>query len=442
MRSGTNALIYQEDLISCQEGEDEFARIVQLAKKLSNDELISKPRDNPVVFRSRALPSSPVKLRQKEKPLVRISPPALRSIPRVITDPSVLEDIPAVVPVSVPVARLPRFIALGQSSSAFVSPFPKGPAIRSSRAVTAIVGLLSIYCVAYTAWHERLPSRALDIPVNELVMGALYQLWPVHLSMMVHEAPALSTFITSAEEARAPSLDGEFLPTSLPIHPLESPLVESVVSSPAIHTPLPVISDRMSKRTAEKLPAKNSEAYLLSQADRLWRRGNKAQAISVLEDAYGLYPTSEVVIGRLGALYAQNADVVSLNHLLHRAEPLLAKATGVQLLKARSFLLEGSPKEALGILQSISTEPLLPEYGSLLATTYQALGQHSDALDVYWGLIQAEPRQGRWWVGVGVSLEATEATQHALLSYQKAIQYPLDVSLHQYAQSRITALSP
>jgi len=56
-------------------------------------------------------------------------------------------------------------------------------------------------------------------------------------------------------------------------------------------------------------------------------------------------------------------------------------------------------------------------------------------------LIRHDSQQARWWVGMGVSLEAGGEVDDAISSYQTALQNSeLDSALRQYSQNRMRFL--
>jgi MSHA biogenesis protein MshN len=81
------------------------------------------------------------------------------------------------------------------------------------------------------------------------------------------------------------------------------------------------------------------------------------------------------------------------------------------------------------------------EYHELLASAYQQGGNHPQAVATYRDLLRVDRDQGRWWAGLGISLEAQSMLADALTSFQAALQTTnLDAGLRQYVQSRVPNL--
>ena len=81
-----------------------------------------------------------------------------------------------------------------------------------------------------------------------------------------------------------------------------------------------------------------------------------------------------------------------------------------------------------------------PEYLALLAALYQRNSQHALAARTYQQAIQAQPRRGKLWLGLAISLEAEKDYNAARQAYERANANGLAPSLQQYAQQRLAAL--
>ncbi len=110
-------------------------------------------------------------------------------------------------------------------------------------------------------------------------------------------------------------------------------------------------------------------------------------------------------------------------------------------IKAR-LLTDNDPAQALALLREVPPAVTVdPEYHELLASLYQKGNLHQEAIGVYQELLRTNPDQGRWWAGLGISLEAQDKDSDALTSFQAALQdESLDANLRQYVQARINNL--
>ena len=113
----------------------------------------------------------------------------------------------------------------------------------------------------------------------------------------------------------------------------------------------------------------------------------------------------------------------------------------VQLL-ARIQVEHGQEAQALALMeQGAPSAQQDPAYLSFLATLYQRAGRHGDAAKVYAQAVGLRPREGRWWLGLAISLEAKQDYAAAINSYQRAIgSGVLNGKPLQYAHQRLSAL--
>ena len=69
------------------------------------------------------------------------------------------------------------------------------------------------------------------------------------------------------------------------------------------------------------------------------------------------------------------------------------------------------------------------------------MGRVADAAEVYKRAVMAAPDEGRWWLGLGVALEASDATQQAAAAFERAsLNRDLGAEARRYAASRAAAL--
>lgn len=110
-------------------------------------------------------------------------------------------------------------------------------------------------------------------------------------------------------------------------------------------------------------------------------------------------------------------------------------------LLARSYVDHGQEKRALDLLErSREAAGGDAEYFAFVATLYQRTGRHGDAVKAFNDAVKLRPQEGRWWLGLAISLEATEQWTSARDAYQRAAASGLDRQLLQYTQQRIAAL--
>ncbi len=111
-------------------------------------------------------------------------------------------------------------------------------------------------------------------------------------------------------------------------------------------------------------------------------------------------------------------------------------------LLARSYVDHGQDVEALNLLEkSRDAAGTDAEYFAFLATLYQRNHRHGEAIKSFNEATKLRPQEGRWWLGLAISLDATEQWKASSEAYQRAITSgSLDKQLLQYSQSRLAAV--
>lgn len=111
-------------------------------------------------------------------------------------------------------------------------------------------------------------------------------------------------------------------------------------------------------------------------------------------------------------------------------------------LLARSYVDHGQDLKALNLLEkSQEAAGANAEYFAFLATLYQRNSRHGEAVKSFTEAVKLRPQEGRWWLGLAISLEATEQWKASSEAYQRAITSgSLDKQLLQYSQQRLAAV--
>jgi MSHA biogenesis protein MshN len=98
---------------------------------------------------------------------------------------------------------------------------------------------------------------------------------------------------------------------------------------------------------------------------------------------------------------------------------------------------------AIGVLTT-APPPLEthPGHHALLAALLQRAGNHDAAITAYTELIAVNDRQGLWWMGLAISLEAVARPAAALQAYRQAMGDPrLSTQVARFVRERADALS-
>ena len=115
-----------------------------------------------------------------------------------------------------------------------------------------------------------------------------------------------------------------------------------------------------------------------------------------------------------------------------------ANATFLKL-KARLLVEAGKVDMALKLLANASPEMITdPEYYAFIAALHQRQGNSSLAENLYKKLLVLQPSNAKWWVGLGIALEARGDQSQAVDAYTNADSIGgLDPELKSYLNSRL-----
>jgi MSHA biogenesis protein MshN len=198
-----------------------------------------------------------------------------------------------------------------------------------------------------------------------------------------------------------------------------------------------VIDKRVKPLTANE---KAESEYLLA-ADLL-QKGRMGQAEKHLRQALMVDATHTRSRELLAGLMLQQGHWREAQELLEQGIDAVPAHYPFAQLLARVHVEHGADHKALAVMeQGRRAAAGSPEYLAFLAALYQRAGRHEDAVKAYRETTALNPQEGRWWLGLGISLEAVQDRTAAADAYQRAIQSGvLGDKLQQYARQRLAVL--
>ena len=112
------------------------------------------------------------------------------------------------------------------------------------------------------------------------------------------------------------------------------------------------------------------------------------------------------------------------------------------LILARVQVERGQETEALAMLELASSRTNGDvDISAFIATLHQRAGRHAEAAQRFQQVLAGRPLEGRWWVGLAISLEAQQNWQAARVAYARAMNgTSLTAELMRYTEQRMTAL--
>ncbi len=269
-------------------------------------------------------------------------------------------------------------------------------------------------------------------------------------------APAVAPATTSAPNRVTPivtasagnAVAAAHAPVAVPAPQVQISAVADAATTAVVATKklTAAITTPVSKPTVEKTarPLSPEQQADLSYQDalRLLQSGRPSAAEPRLHSALDSDPAHRAARTALAGLLINAGRLPEARTVLAAGLALAPTYAPFAKLYARLRIDQGELRDARAVLER-AAPPVQddPEYHALLAALYQRLGLYEQAAQTYRGTLQAQPRNGVWWLGLGLALEGAGDRANALQAYQRAQQSgTLDSEVLRYVESKITAL--
>ena len=178
------------------------------------------------------------------------------------------------------------------------------------------------------------------------------------------------------------------------------------------------------------------EGYQLLQQSKIYSA--EVKLLMALEHNVKHLKAREVLAG----LYLKTGRKVEAEDILRKGILFSPNYSLYKKLYARLLLDNNKVNDAIAVL--LKNKPAMANdlnYYALLAASYQRNKNHNAAASTYLKLLKIKPREGIWWVGMAVSLEALSKHKEASDAYEKARQTgTLNTRVSNYSSQRLQQL--
>ncbi|MDH5511606.1 MAG: tetratricopeptide repeat protein [Gammaproteobacteria bacterium] len=358
------------------------------------------------------------------------------------TPPPAAADKPAVSPVNVAQAQVVPPAAAEQTNlqpPPAAAPKPVVAADKSRAAAARESGYWTV------AGGETLYGISLQTGVELWELSkwnALGREHVIHAGQKLRLTPPPVTAVKKAEPASVKA------GTTVPVANVQTTDAQTAVPIPQkpVAKPEPAIMPSenavMDKRMKPFSPNETAESEYRRAVDLL-QKGRMADAeknlkLALQADAAHT-PSRELLAG----LMLQRGHWREAGELLEQGiEAVPAHYPFAQLL-ARVHVEHGADQKAVSVMEgSRRAGAENPEYLAFLAALYQRVGKHAEAIKTFNEAVTLNPQESRSWLGLGISLEATQDWEAAGTAYQRAIASgTLDDKLLKYARQRLTVVN-
>lgn len=195
------------------------------------------------------------------------------------------------------------------------------------------------------------------------------------------------------------------------------------------------------KKVKPMSPEEEAEGHYQQAATHL-QQGRRGEAENDLRAALAANPAHAPARELLAWLALQNGRTVEAQQLLEEGLQKNPKHYSSAQLLARLYVDQGAEQKALALMEGAGEAGAAdPAFIAFLGTLYQRAGRHADAVAAYTKAVNLRPGEGRWWLGLGISLEAEKNPGAASDAYTRAQQSgALDQNLQRYVEQRLTAI--
>ncbi len=229
-----------------------------------------------------------------------------------------------------------------------------------------------------------------------------------------------------------------------PASPVPAPKSSVAADEPALPAKAgtrmaePTVDVRVEKQERKPSPAEISDAHY-RRGLAAQRQGNAAQAASLYRQALDVHAEHALARQALVARLLEARQFDEAEELLRQGVEIPAARMASVLSLARLRVERGDPATALELLlRHAAAGERSAEYQGFLGALLNRSGRTAEAIERYQLATRLAPTEARWWVGLGISLEAGGRASEARGAYLRARDLPgLTADLAQLVEQRL-----
>lgn len=181
---------------------------------------------------------------------------------------------------------------------------------------------------------------------------------------------------------------------------------------------------------------------LKAQASMASRDNDNKKVMQILQKILQISPIQSRARKQLAAMLFSKSQNKKAAEILLNGLAIDPQDSSMRLMLARIYFKEGSRKQAFSLLNShpygqLANDELL----SFRAALAEKMGNYEVAQSDYLVLVQRNPAEAKWWLGLGVSHDKQSMGEQAIAAYQQAYSLnQLPQQVNEFVQKRIALL--
>lgn len=294
------------------------------------------------------------------------------------------------------------------------------PQLQASQTLQPIATTEPASSATVPAVDATVPAVDTAVPVDDLVAQV-----PTTDAALGIDTNTETGIETKTEiQPQSQSVD-EYNPTST-----SEPIVEPVKAA-----------GKMAVTEVKLTPAQLAQKQLIMATDAD-KRADWSKAIEHYSKALNLDPSLHEARKQLAALHYGQGQLSDAAQVLQQGWLLYPQEFEFTLLLARVQQAMGDTASALTSLANIPDSHVLARQKWLAQSDLaQKQGQFTLAEQAYRQLLQLEPQQGKWWMGLGYALDSQQQFALASQAYRSALSHPgLSMQATAFIEQRLNQL--
>lgn len=287
---------------------------------------------------------------------------------------------------------------------------------RSSKALWSIIACLTVFCIVAASYsvylvNQEAPSRPSGDSQNiDLEKGDQYA-----------SIDSLTTPVSNADSYREQSLHSAqaFLPK-----PGEEIMLGYASAVPSTQNEVKVNTRTVEPGNMKVAPSDGSQATLSTLRARAHiasEQNNDAEVVRLLKQILVLAPQETRTRKQLAALLFSKNQLTEAQQVLDKGIRFTPADSSMRLMQSRILFKLGDNESAFKVLAGHPYDSLAnDELVSFRAALAEKIGLYGAAQQDYQILVQRNPSDAKWWLGLGVSQDKQKLNKQAITSYQQA----------------------